>query len=182
MLFALRKLIFRFSLKTPQKLSINTNDLFRKYHNCETKKFSFGEKNNDKIFYVIKRTPGTGFFSNVLFVINHLMVAKKNNYISVVDMENFPTIYNEKNEIFKTKNSWEYFFENLNKIKLEEVYQSKNVIITSNKFEKFFEKDLISEEIKTAFRENLKIKKNLKNYRYFCKQKFQRKESFGYPF
>ena len=50
MLFALRKLIFRFSLKTPQKLSINTNDLFRKYHNCETKKFSFGEKNNDKIF------------------------------------------------------------------------------------------------------------------------------------
>ena len=76
-------------------------------------------------------------------------------------MENFPTIYNEKNEIFKTKNSWEYFFENLNKIKLEEVYQSKNVIITSNKFEKFFEKDLISEEIKTAFRENLKIKKKI---------------------
>ncbi len=183
MLSILRKLIFRFSLKTPSRLSLNTNNLFNKYHKCETKKYSFGEKNSDKIFYVIKRTPGTGFFSNVLFVINHLMVAKKNNYISIVDMENFPTIYNEKNQIFKTNNSWEYYFENLNETKLEEIYQSKNVIITSNKFEVFFEQDLISEEIKKTFRENLKIKKKFeKIISIFANKNFKDKRVLGVHF
>ncbi len=183
MLFGLRKFIFKFSLKTPSKLSLNTNDLFKKYHRCETKKFSFGEKNNDKIFYIIKRTPGTGFFSNVLFVINHLIVAKKNNYIPVVDMENFPTIYNEKNKIFKTKNSWEYYFDNLSKFKLKEIYQSKNVIITSNRFEKYFEQDLISNEIKIAFRENLKIKNKFKKIiNIFINKNFNDKKVLGVHF
>ena len=57
---------------------------------------SFGDLNKDKIFYVIKRTPGTGLFSNVTFVVNHLRVCIKNNFIPIVDMENFKTIYNEK--------------------------------------------------------------------------------------
>ena len=52
--------------------------------------------NPDKIFYIIKRTPGTGLFSNVLFVLNHLIKAKKLGYIPFVDMQNFHTIYNEK--------------------------------------------------------------------------------------
>ena len=112
MINKLRNVLFKLSLKTPSRLPININDLYKKYHNCKTQKFSLGEKNKDKVFYVIKRSPGTGFFSNVLFVINHLMIAKKNNYIPIVDMENFPTIYNEINEIFKIKNSWEYYFEN----------------------------------------------------------------------
>ena len=30
-------------------------------------KFSFGNKNKNKKFYVIKRTPGAGFFSNLLY-------------------------------------------------------------------------------------------------------------------
>ena len=29
---------------------------------------------------------------------------------SEVDMENFPTIYNEKNSIKGSKNSWDYYF------------------------------------------------------------------------
>ena len=57
---------------------------------------SFGNKNPNKIFYIIRRDPGAGLFSNVTVVLNHIMICKKFNFIPVVDMENFSTIYNEK--------------------------------------------------------------------------------------
>ena len=183
MINILRKIIFKLSIKTPRRLSLITNNLYKKYYRADTDIYSFGEKNYNKTFYVIKRTPGAGFFSNVLFVINHLIVAKKNGYIPIVDMENFPTIYNETNEIFKIKNSWEYYFENFNNIKLTEVYKSKNVIITSNKFEINFELDLISNEIKEVFRKNLKLK--YKYYRfinYFSNKFFKNSKVLGVHF
>ena len=58
--------------------------------------YSFGKLNKNKIFYVIKRSPGAGMFSNLTFVMNHLLIAQRHNFIPVVDMENYPTIYNEK--------------------------------------------------------------------------------------
>lgn len=36
----------------------------------------FGNENPDKIFYVIKRFPGAGLFSNLTFVLNHLKIAE----------------------------------------------------------------------------------------------------------
>ena len=40
-------------------------------------KYSFGSKNPNKKFYVIKRTPGGGFFSNLLYVILNLKIANQ---------------------------------------------------------------------------------------------------------
>ena len=97
--------------------------------------YSFGKLNKNKIFYVIKRSPGAGMFSNLTFVMNHLLIAKRHNFIPVVDMENYPTIYNEKKKINGTKNAWEYYFEPVSKYSLNEVYKSQNVFITSDKFE-----------------------------------------------
>ena len=57
---------------------------------------SLGKKNKNKIFYVINRSPGGGMFSNLNFIINHLLIAEKFSFIPIIDMENFPTIYNEK--------------------------------------------------------------------------------------
>ena len=51
-----------------------------------------------------------------------------------------------------------YYYENLSDVDLNEVYQSKNVIITSNNFEPQFEKDLISKEIKDVFINEIKPK------------------------
>ena len=65
--------------------------------------YSFGVKNRDKIFYVIKRNKGGGLFSNFLFVLNHLILAEKLGAIPVVDMENFTNLYSEKNKIKGTK-------------------------------------------------------------------------------
>ena len=179
----LKKFFLRFTLKTPPILKIEKNHLYKKYKKCDTKQFSFGNKNNDKIFYVIKRTPGAGFFSNVLFVLNHIKICKKKNYYPVVDMENFPTIYNENFVVNKIKNSWNYYFENLTDTSLNEVYKSKNVIITSNDFEPDFEKDFISDEIKEIFCNDLKIKRVFRRYiDNFSEKKFKKKKVLGVHF
>ena len=44
--------------------------------------YNFGEKNKNKIFYVINRSPGAGFFSNLTFVLNHMEYAKKKKVYS----------------------------------------------------------------------------------------------------
>ena len=59
------------------------------------KRYSFGEKNKNKKFYVIKRNYNfNGLFSNLIFVIDHIKYAKQRDMIPVVDMENFVTVYN----------------------------------------------------------------------------------------
>ena len=132
----IKKTIKKFTLQTPRLLAGVNNKIDLKEPELIFK--SFGELNEDKIFYVIKRSPGTGLFSNVTFVLNHLKICEKNNFIPVIDMDNFKTIYNEKKKIKNTNNAWEYYFEKLNKFSLEEVYKSKNVLITSDKFFHFF--------------------------------------------
>ena len=98
--------------------------------NCQYQ-IANSKKNNNKIFYVIRRSPGAGLFSNVVFVINQLIICEKFNFIPIIDMENFTTIYNEQEKINNTYNAWEYYFEKINKYSLKEVYNSQNVILGS---------------------------------------------------
>ena len=94
--------------------------------------FFFGNKNKNKFFYVIRRSPGAGFFSNLTHILYHLKIADKYKFIPVVDMKNFLTIYNEDKSILKTRNAWLYYFEQTSKYSLNEVYSSNKVIISSN--------------------------------------------------
>ena len=77
------------------------------------KRLCFGEKNLNKKFYVIKRTPGAGFFSNLLYVLINLEIADRRKYIPVVDMNNFPTMYNQKRNMNNLENIWELFLNKL---------------------------------------------------------------------
>jgi hypothetical protein len=89
---------------------------------------SFGEKNPDKIFYIIWRgNLGAGFFSNFTQILAHIKVAETLNMIPIVDFKNFQTFYNEKNPINGTDNAWEYYFKQISPYTLDEVYSSKNV-------------------------------------------------------
>ena len=90
---------------------------------------SFGKKNKNKIFYVIKRSPGSGFFSNFAYTLNHLNISKIFNFVPIIDMKNYKTIYNDKFSLIN-KNAWNYYFKNLNKHKLEDVYKSQNVVFS----------------------------------------------------
>jgi hypothetical protein len=120
-----------------------------------------GNRNPKKIFYIIKRTPGAGLFSNLSFVLNHLIIADQYNFEPIVDMENFVTWYNEKSKVLKTRNAWEYYFESISKIKLKEVYKSQTVIFTDNIYHKNFYRDdyYKSSKIKYVFNKYVKIKK-----------------------
>lgn len=127
---------------------------------------SFGKKNPNKIFYVIRvnKNGGGGLFSNLLFVLNHLIISDKYNYIPIVDMKNFPTLYNEKTKILGTYNSWEYYFDAVSKVNLDEVYQSKNVIFAdlnkNNKIARNYKHSLI---LKRIFKKYIKIKQKYHN-------------------
>ena len=137
-------------IKIKKKFNLN---LFLEFH-------SFGNLNQNKIFYVIRRSPGAGMFSNVIFVMNHLLIAKQHNFIPVVDMKNFPTIYNEKNIVNGTYNAWEYYFEKVSKYTLEEVYKSKNVFITNNNFEKNMTLELFEKKF-NKIKKKINIKKKI---------------------
>lgn len=102
---------------------------------------SFGEKNPDKVFFVIRpyyfleKNELATSVSNLLFHyyrnLQHLSYAMEQGWIPVVDWENYgPLPHQEGFAIHGTKNSWEYYWEQPSKYSLKEVYESKNVILS----------------------------------------------------
>tara|TARA_B100000787_G_scaffold169890_1_gene162745 strand:- start:2420 stop:3463 length:1044 start_codon:yes stop_codon:yes gene_type:complete len=141
--------------KKLKKSIFDNNELF---YNIK----SFGIKNPKKTFYVIQRSQG-GLFSILNYVLHHLFIAEKFNFIPVVDMANYYTLYNEKKPIKGINNSWEYYFEPVSKYSLDEVYKSKNVIITDGQTRKniFFDGlENLTSIHKKIFNKYIKIKKN----------------------
>ena len=138
---------------------------------------SFGNKNKQLIFYVIKRQVGSGFFSNFFFVLNHIRIAERFNFIPVVDMKNFKTIYNDKSKKYKNKNFWEVYFKKITKYDLKEVYKSNNVIFSSN----FLPSDTNlfkwnKNNLRKIYKKYIKINpKFLLKKNYFIKKNFKQK-------
>lgn len=129
---------------------------------------------HNKHYYIIRRNPPwAGFFSNYLYVAAHMEYALKKGYIPVIDMQNFPTLYNEDVMFMGTLNSWEYYFEQPMGISIEEAYKSNNYILsdisTMHKYLPYYEDrnvyridwhkgSILSEHIHEYFR----IKDNVK--------------------
>lgn len=83
-----------------------------------------------KKYYIINRSAGgAGFFSNYMWVLGHVIFARKLGYIPVVDMLNFPTLYSEKEGVAGEKNAWNYYFENVSGASLEEAYASGSYVM-----------------------------------------------------
>lgn len=86
-------------------------------------------------YYIIYRSEGgAGFFSNYFWVMGHIVFAQKMGYIPVVDMENYPTLYSEDDAIDGTHNAWNYYFENIGNIGLDEVYASGSYVMGRDKY------------------------------------------------
>lgn len=105
------------------------------------KKVSFGEKNPDKTFFVIRpyyymeQNELVFATSSLLFHyyrnLQHLSYGIEQGWIPIVDWENYgPFSHGEDYPINGTKNCWEYFWKQPSEYTLEEVYQSKNVILS----------------------------------------------------
>ena len=149
---------------------IKINDLSQIYYK------SYGNLNKNKIFYIIRREPTAGFFSNVTFILNHLKICDDMNFIPIIDMQNYPSLHNEIHPINKNKNAWEYYFKKINKYSLNEVYKSKNVYMSSKTFQKKMFLDMTNNEISRYF-SRIKIKKEiLQKINIFNKEKFKKND------
>lgn len=128
------------SLKLAWKRAALTLELFVKGREAHA---SYGEKNPDKIFYVIRPyyylQPNELIFRNIAnlltqyyYTLQKLSYAVENGYIPVVDWENYGRMpHSEDYPVNGTENSWEYYWEQPSEYTLEEVYQSKNVILST---------------------------------------------------
>ncbi len=116
--------------------SLKIWDTYKKIRMPQRKK-SFGEANPDQTFYVIRLyPPATGFLANYNYVLGYMKHAYDCGWIPVVDMQNYETLYQEKEPVRGTTNVWEYYFEQPldrktgKRYSLEEVYSSRNVILS----------------------------------------------------
>lgn len=87
-------------------------------------------KNKRKeIYYVIRRKPpGSGFFSNYLYVLGHIVYGIENHMIPIVDMETYETFYSSPN----IKSAWYCFFEKGKNPDIKDIYHMiwiMNVIV-----------------------------------------------------
>ncbi len=98
-------------------------------------KCSPGDRNPSLNFLLIQQSSvrGRGMFSLLSAVLCYIDIAEKCSLIPVVDFENFPTVYNDQ-DVLTTKNSWEYYFNQLSNVSLIEVYESQNVYVTCNRY------------------------------------------------
>lgn len=98
-------------------------------------------------------------------------------------MENFSTIYNEREKINSTKNAWEYYFKNFEKYKLREVYKSHKVIFTDNKFRSNFIYDLEKDKILLSlFKKKIKIQPRILREFKKISKKFKNNKILGIHF
>jgi hypothetical protein len=139
----------------------------------------FNKKRKFKFYVIRVHKSGGGLFSNVLYVLNHIKIAKKLKLIPVVDMENFYTLYNENNKIDGTNNSWLYYFKQISNFSLNEVYNSSKIAFSNPqiKVPRNFE---ASSNFKNLFKKNIIIKKKfVDNIKKFQRNNFFHHKTIG---
>lgn len=102
------------------------------------KHISYGNQNRDQTIYVIRPNSEDGIqglMSLLIQTLRKLEYADKKGLIPFIDFYNFKTQYYDG----KT-NAWENFFKPVSKLSLQEVYKSKNVILSGAT--PFFKEDL----------------------------------------
>ena len=160
---------------------IHTNNRFcRRFraifiHNiCKEMNVSFGEKNPDKLFYVIRDPKGEhGLFALYNFVMFHLKIAEKRNAIPVVDVQYYPLEGMIEDDKIGYENAWEYFFEQTSPYSLKEVYESCNVIMAAGIDAASLSEVYDEEELKTSreiSKKYIHIKKEILD---ICNAKYQ---------
>ena len=116
------------------------NELFLK---GREEKRSYGNCNPDVIFYVIRPyyfvapnellTHPQHLLYYYYLILQKISYAVKNGWTPVVDFEHYDGLlyFAESEPVHGTKNAWEYFWKQPSPYTLEEVYQSKNVILST---------------------------------------------------
>jgi hypothetical protein len=99
------------------------------------------------------------------------------NFIPIIDMKYYATLYNQFNKIKNTKNAWKYFFKKLNNYSLEKVYKSKNVFLSSLRFEQNMSVDMTDNLLSKYFKK-IKIRESIiKKAKIFVNKEFDKKSN-----
>lgn len=121
----------------------------------------YGELNPDKTFYLLSKPirVKNGLLSNVLCFLEQLSEIEDKGYIPVVDMMNYPNQYLEQDNLNR-ENSWEYYYEPLSQYSLQEVYQSKSVILgyDHNCYTENYTKRYDIEKLAKLYKKYIKVK------------------------
>ncbi len=120
--------------KSLGRIAMNINRVFFHWDKREQKKH-FGNLNPDKKFYVL-RSNGThdGLLAMYISRLRQIKNLIAQDYIPVVDFENYETQYTMSEPVNNSRNVWEYYFEQPSKFPLSEIYQSYNVTLSGWKF------------------------------------------------
>lgn len=120
------------------KPSVATKNILYQLTTREQKK-NFGAAHTDKIFYIIRSIddqspfyigPIHNLLANYFYVISHLQYARIKGWIPIVDQLHYPVYNKSQFPIRETENPWEYYWEQPSHYSLEEVYQSRNVVLS----------------------------------------------------
>lgn len=87
-----------------------------------------------EVYYVIYRESGTGFNSMLSGVLGHLRICDSRGWIPVVDMQRHTGTYSEDFPVLGTSNMWEYYFNPVSEVNLQEVYESENWIDSQGRY------------------------------------------------
>lgn len=113
------------------------------------KHMSYGDLNPDITFYVIRPyyfiEPNNLVYRNVAnlltqyyYVLQKLSYAINMHYVPVIDWKNYGKLPHAENyEVNGTLNSWEYYWNQPSEYNLDEVYKSKNVILSTQNVGEF---------------------------------------------
>lgn len=132
----------------------------------KSKIMCYGDKNPDKIFYVINRYEAEeGLFSYVNNFAGHMKYAIDKGWIPVVDMQNYRNSYLDEEDFGKV-NAWELYFEQPCGYTLEDVYQSKKVIIGKglpSPYAMYNEDNTITDEWREFYCKYVRVKKTIQD-------------------
>ncbi|MCM1262521.1 MAG: hypothetical protein NC313_07335 [Butyrivibrio sp.] len=94
-------------------------------------KKDYGEKNKEITFYVIRyHSMETGLISIYFSILIEIEYALRHGYVPFIDLQNNTTQYTTGELIQGTRNAWEYFWSQPSKYSIDEIYSSKNVILS----------------------------------------------------
>lgn len=87
-------------------------------------------------YYIVRRilgwgADGGGFFANFFFALSHIAYAKEKGWIPVVDMQNYRTLYSEKQPIDGITNAWDYFFSQ--PVDTRAAYRSRRFVLSNGR-------------------------------------------------
>ncbi|MDE6566767.1 MAG: hypothetical protein K2K70_03415 [Lachnospiraceae bacterium] len=107
------------------------------FHNiCFECKAAFGRRNPDRLFYVIRCPQAEmGLYAVINYVTYHLNMADSIGAEPVVDWQYYPNKYFSEDDKIGKENAWEYFFLQTTDVSVDEVYKSRNVIMSSGEWE-----------------------------------------------